>query len=448
MRIGYDVSQAGRQRTGCGTVADALLRALLQTAAGAGGDESLEFVLYPTFGEHYRHPDGVDPELAERYPCDSVAGEAVDRIRVGPSQPTRAGAAEFWGEAAARNALEFERALGDPDIVHAHNYYCPRFLQRARLVYTLHDLAFLEHPEWTTEANRVLCWDGVFGAVQRADAIVTVSASTRDHLMARFPHYPKDRVVVMPLASRFDQPVSHPVVAAAPSAVKAWLPGWACRPHGFLLTVATLEPRKNPIGLVRAYAEYRARIERPLPLVWIGARGWMCDAFDSELRALGLENSVIRPGFVDDEALRWCYTNCALFAYPSFFEGFGLPILEAMAHGAAVVTSTTTSMPEVGGDAACYVDPTDCHALADAVLQVATDPDLRDALGRRGRLRASEFSFARSAAIVRGVYRDVLDRPRYTADRPTADRQVASRPPAGPEVGSGPAASRRAEPGA
>ena len=178
----------------------------------------------------------------------------------------------------------FLRQLGQPDVVHAHNYFCPSHLDSARLVYTSHYLAFVHHPEWTTEENRALCYRGVFEASLRADAIAAVSEATRRDWLDLFPHYPADRVHVMPLASRMDQQntVRPP---------RGTLRGLG--PRAFLLTVATLEPRKNPIRLLRAYSAYRTRVAEPMPLVWAGARGWLCDAFDAEVEALDLTDHVL-----------------------------------------------------------------------------------------------------------------------------------------------------------
>ncbi len=187
-------------------------------------------------------------------------------------------------------------------------------------------------------------------------------------------------------------------------------------PRGFLLTVATLEPRKNPLRLLRAYADYRTRAAEPLPLVWAGAKGWLCDDFDAELRALGLAEHVLRPGFVADDELRWLYRECAVFVYPSLFEGFGLPVLEAMAAGAPVLTSETTSMPEVAGGAGLLVDPTDERALANALLSLATDTELSSRLRQAGVDRAGAFSWCRTARRALAIYREVVSRPPFRRD--------------------------------
>ena len=241
---------------------------------------------------------------------------------------------------------DFETILGNPDIIHANNFYCPRGLRNARLVYTLYDLSFLAHPEWTTEQNRTTCFQGVFNASLYADLIISISHFSRNHFLEVFPHYPADRIVVVYPASRF-----------APSAAVTMPKDLSFLQTPFWLSVGTLEPRKNHEKLIRAYSLLKAKHGQTFPLVLAGARGWLMQDFEKELDSLNLQNDIIILGYIDDPTLQWLYQNCFAFVYPSLFEGFGLPVLEAMSLGAAVLTSNFSSLPEIVGEAAILIDP-------------------------------------------------------------------------------------------
>jgi len=378
MRIGFDVSQTGRLKAGCGYFADSLIRSLSEI------DAKNEYLLYPTFGDFY-----FDPEWA----TTTVKVDGI-RIRRGLAHETPDAARAFW----SRPPVDVEAQLGDPDVVHANNFFCPTTLRKAALVYTLYDLSFLEHPEWTIEANRSGCFDGVFNASLYADRIIAISQFSRRHFLETFPHYPSARVVVVPPASRF----THRAGIAHPEG----LPPLA--PEQFWLSVGTLEPRKNQRRLLRAYAELRARWGRTFPLVLVGGQGWMMNDFQELVAELGLGSDVILTGYVSDDTLQWLYQNCFAFVYPSLFEGFGLPVLEAMSCGAAVITSTTTSLPEIVGSAGVLVDPLREEAITGAMRQLSIGEIDREMLKRQGLEQSARFSWRQTAEQARDVYRQVI----------------------------------------
>ena len=389
MRIGFDVSQTGREKAGCGFLADNLIRAL---PALMPADE---FLLYPTFGDLF---------WDERWESDTAFPQAAN-LRRGFHHDDFETARGFWRAPPA----ELEELLGAPDIVHSNNFFCPSGLRRARLVYTLYDLNFLEHPEWTTEANRIGCFEGVFGASIKADAIVAISEFTRRHFLERFPHYPTERVGVVHLASRFDG-ISGETGASAPARLAR------LRGGRFWLAVGTIEPRKNYDGLIAAYARLKAEEKGTLPLAIAGKSGWMMRHFEAELERLGIAEDVVRLGYVDESELAWLYRNCFALVYPTLWEGFGLPLVEAMSQGAAVISSAVSSIPEIVGDAGVLIDPRDETALVEAMRGLARAPELRRALGERARARAARFSWPLAARRVADIYRETLARPRYGAD--------------------------------
>lgn len=376
MLIGFDVSQTGAGRAGCGSLAHGLLSALAEQ------DGENAYILYPHFGDLYWEPR---PKA-----CLHPAG-----MRLGPRFRLFTSCKAFWNAPGP----DFEARLGSPDIVHANNFFCPRGLTRARLVYTLHDLSFFEEPDWSTEANRTGCLDGVFGAARLADGILANSRFTLEHFRRYFPHYPAERMAVMHLASRFgpDSPERPPAKLAG------------IEPESFWLSVGTIEPRKNQARLFEALA----RLPGNRPLVLAGGRGWLMEDVARKVAELGLAGRVRLTGYVDDAELAWLYRHCFGFAYPSLFEGFGLPVLEAMSLGAAVVTSNASALPEVAGDAAVLADPRDPAAIAAGLAALEADPGLRQGLKARGLARARQFSWANAARTALAAYAQTAAMPRF-----------------------------------
>jgi glycosyltransferase involved in cell wall biosynthesis len=373
MIIGFDTSLTGNGKAGTGYFAAGLIGGL------ADVDSGNLYLLYPSFGDGVW--DGNWPRtrpLLER-----------PNVRRGLGHRTRRELDTFW-----RTDPLDERALGDPDVIHSNNFYCPVRLRTARIVYTLYDLSFLEHPEWTTEGNRRTCLSGVLNASVHADRIIAISKYTQQHFVREFPHFPAERVSVVYPASRFPQ-----ALAGRPSrAVQRLSPG------GFWLSVATLEPRKNHVRLLAAYARLKQTCLSAPPLVLVGGKGWLMDGLSAELSRRGLRKDVLLLGYVDDASLQWLYENCFGFAYVSLLEGFGMPVLEAMSCGAAVITSNTTSLPEVTGDAAISVDPYDTDAIYSAMLSVQRGEVDRSVLRQRSYARAAQFSWTKTALEVKSIY--------------------------------------------
>jgi glycosyltransferase involved in cell wall biosynthesis len=170
--------------------------------------------------------------------------------------------------------------------------------------------------------------------------------------------------------------------------------------------VSTLEPRKNIEGMLRAFA--LAAKDIPHTLVLAGGVGWGMEGLGALIESLGIAPRVKRMGYVDDADMHGLYAEADVFFFPSHYEGFGLPVLEAMACGCPVITSRTSSLPEVGGEAAHYVDPNDIDAMAEALRQVLGDASLRETMGARGEKQAAKFSWKDAAARTLAVYRSLV----------------------------------------
>jgi glycosyltransferase involved in cell wall biosynthesis len=288
------------------------------------------------------------------------------------------------------------------DLFHAPVNVAPLLLP-CRSVVTIHDLAFLVYPERFRSAKRRYLTLMTRLSVRRAARVIAVSKHTKQDAVTRLG-VPPERVVVVPnAAAEYFRPEPDPVALAAFRTAHEL-------PERYILFVGTLEPRKNLAGLLRAFANIAGE-DPALRLVVVGARGWLYDDIFAQYERLGLHERVRFAGFVPAEELPRWYQAATLFVYPSLYEGFGLPPLEAMACGTPVVTSNVSAMPEVVGEAGVTVDPTDEAALGRAILRLWRDAELRQRLRRAGLERARTFSWARMARETRAVYESVAREP-------------------------------------
>jgi len=313
------------------------------------------------------------------------------------SKPWRAGAA-----LATVLGVPLDRWLGAHGVFHATDHLLPP-LRRAPTVFTVHDLAFLTRPETHRRANQAFLARMLPRFCAAATLVIADSEATRQDLL-RYYALPPAKVRAVPLGVEPDFRPQEPRAARALVAEHYGLTG------PYLLFVGTLEPRKNLRRLLLAYRrllQARGPAQCP-PLAIAGARGWWVDGLLRAAREWGLAPHVRWLGRVPDAHLPALYSACTAFVYPSLYEGFGLPALEALACGAPTVTSACSALPEVVGDAALRVDPYDVGALASALDRLLTDEALRRALAQRGPRRAAQFTWERTAAATVAVYRDAL----------------------------------------
>lgn len=344
----------------------------------SAADPELEVRLF-----HARFPEGPPPE---RWMRDHWVEEIPATIKALYPQWNLLG----------RPALP--EGLASTDVLHATNHAAiPPAGTNQALVVTVHDLAFERFPELFPRAWRLLFKTGLRAAVRRADAIVTPSRSTAEDLISRTRARP-ERIHVVPLAA------SLPAGDEEPSAVRARLKV----PDRYVLFVGTLEPRKNLVTLIRAYRRVAGRGARHA-LVLAGPMGWGSTELLREL-ALGGPGEVILTGSMPAGDLDALWRDAAVFVYPSIYEGFGLPPLEAMKRGVPVVCSTASSLPEVVGDAALGVEPGSVAGIADAIGRVLEDGDLAERLVNAGRKRADTFSWEHTARATLDVYEQVRKR--------------------------------------
>jgi glycosyltransferase involved in cell wall biosynthesis len=264
---------------------------------------------------------------------------------------------------------------------------------------TVYDLSFRLTPQRFRPAQRLYLSAFTAVSCRRARRVLAISESTRADLV-RLLRLPASKVdVAFPGLS----PALRPLPAAQVEAFRA-----RCGlPERFILYLGTLEPRKNLAILLEAYARLRP-LHPDLYLVLAGARGWWYADLFRRVEALGLSSAVVFPGYVQQDELPLWYNAAAAFAYPSSYEGFGLPVAEALACGRPVVTTAVSSLPEAGGDAAYLVPPGDVPALAAALAQALVSDTERAA---RGLAHAARFTWAGTAAQTAASYRRALEQP-------------------------------------
>jgi glycosyltransferase involved in cell wall biosynthesis len=274
------------------------------------------------------------------------------------------------------------------DVFHGFDHIgVPLVAKVGRYVATIHDMIPLIWPQWVTRKHRLVVTAAYHRLRQQADLVIAPSEATKADIV-RYLQINPERIAVIPWGceERF-QPTGAPErIAAVQQRYRL--------PARYLLFVGTLEPRKNLATLLHAYAMLRAQRRcEDLKLVVAGRMGWLYDDIFDTVKTLALHEEVVFTGFVDDGDLPDLYRGAVLFVFPSLYEGFGLPILEAMASGVPVVTSDTASMPEVAGDAAVLVDPHDANAIAEGIAQVLTEDTLRETLTQKGLARARCFTW-------------------------------------------------------
>lgn len=278
--------------------------------------------------------------------------------------------------------------------------FIPPFGGRFRSIITIHDLNFIHFPQFlTSESARY--YGQIQRAVERADHIITDSNWTRDDVLGQLG-VPPERVTTVYLASN---PVYRSITDR--QEVRRAVTRYGL-PSDFIIFVGTLEPRKNVPTLLKAFRQLRDGGYN-VHLAIVGRKGWLYDEVFSTLTELKLADSVHFLENVSNEDLVRLYNAARCLALPSYYEGFGLPPLEAMACGTPVVVSDRASLPEVVGDAGLLVDPDRPEALCAALARILDDSELRKSLRQRGLIRAGEFSWARAARETMAVYERVLD---------------------------------------
>lgn len=326
------------------------------------------------------------------------AGVAVTALYSADYRPTGtahvAAAHLRRGGAVARLLRELpaaRRATG-ANLVHV-TYNAPLF-DRCPVVVSVHDVLYRRYPAYFSPRVRLLLNTILPLSIRRARVVLTLSEASRREIEHYYP-FARDKIAVVGLAA-------GPVASVAPDEAGAAAYSGA---GPFILAVGTVQPRKNITRLIEAYLLARQRGMGGTRLIIVGRSRWQ----GTEIQRLAAESpyrdDIVFPGYVSDAVVAALYRRCVAFAYPSLAEGFGLPVLEAMACGAPVITSDRSSLPEVAGDAALLVDPTSVQDLSIALERTVRDAALRADLRDRGLRRAAQFSWEQVARETLAVYR-------------------------------------------
>ncbi len=371
MRIAIDYTAAARQGAGIGRYARELITALLHAA--------------PT---HTFTLMAATAGLGQRWRREQAHLRAIQpdphRLRLREIPLTDDWMARLWQR--LHLPLPAELVTGPADYFYSPDFVLPPLRRRTRALLTVHDLSFLRYPETFTPALRRYLETAVPRSVARADHILADSEATRQDLITLL-HAPPDRVSVLysGVAPRFSP---EPTFDERNYLQEKYDLDTA----PYILAVGTVQPRKNYLNLMQACDPLAAR--RPLALVIVGRPAWLSEP----ILAAAAERPYVRQlGFVDDGDLPALYRQATLLAFPSLYEGFGLPPLEAMACGTPTVSSDVSSIPEVIGDAGLLVPPEDVAGWSAALERLLDDPLLRQQLRRAGLARAAEFTWEAAA---------------------------------------------------
>ena len=297
-----------------------------------------------------------------------------------------------------RYALSVELLRHGLDVFHSPDFI-PPIRGAKRHIITVHDLTFLHYPQYLTADSRRYYNDQIDWAVGHADHILAVSQSAKDDLMTML-NVPESKITVQlnGVDKRF-----HPLDTESLKSIKQKLN----LADKFILMVGTLEPRKNILGLLRAYQALLTSLPDAPPIVLVGRKGWLFDETQAEIEQMNLSERILWRENVTDEQLPAVYNLATVLVLPSFYEGFGLPALEAMACGTVPIVSNRSSLPEIVGDVGLQINPDDPATITYALEKALLDKEWRAEIGQRGIERAKQFTWERSAKIALEVYQSV-----------------------------------------
>ena len=374
MIIGLDGIPLTSLKTGIGHYTFELARALARV------EPAIEFDL--------PYPSVFSPiSLQQNEPLPSNL--KPNRLRVGPIS-------RHWWSVGLPHYIQ-RRGI---KLFHGTNYDVPLW-KRCATVLTVHDMSLVLHPQKHKRRSVRRARRRLPLMARLANALVVPTKTIRREVCDQL-QVSADKVFVVPEAAR---DCFHPVTLEETEAQRHRL-GVG---NEFVLAVGTIEPRKNYLALVHAFGEVLvARPELKLQLVIVGARGWLSSGVFEAIEESPARERIILTGYLGDDDLRALYSSCRCFVYPSMYEGFGLPPLEAMSCGAPVIAGSASAIAEVTGGAARLVNPASTQEIARAILELIENEGMRRQLVDAGRLRTAEFSWSRTALLTLEIYREVI----------------------------------------
>ncbi|MEA5535461.1 glycosyltransferase family 1 protein [Crocosphaera sp. XPORK-15E] len=290
----------------------------------------------------------------------------------------------------------FDRYLEQPNIIHGTDHYVYPYRKGVKVM-TIHDLTFIKHPKYSTTIVK-----GYLERIKRClkwtNLIITFSENTKKDIVQLLNVNP-DIIYITPQASRYSANyLTRKLIYDHRDVIDYYL----YKPY--FLFVSTLEPRKNILTLIEAFEYLKKNYKIPHQLILVGKKGWNYQGILDKIEASNFKEDIQHLDYLSDELVALFYNQAEAFIYPSYYEGFGLPVLEAMTLGAPVIASDTSSLPEVGGDAALYFNPYDYHELAQIMLKIIDDSTLRKEMINKGKKQAQKFSWERTAQATLKAY--------------------------------------------
>ena len=377
-RIGIDITSAITQGAGIGRYTRELVSALVK------GDSATEYTLFSAKRPTSRPNSKPIPEAANVTFREAPLGERwLYRI---------------WYRLAL--PLSIQWFTGELDLFHSPDFVLPPVRGQIPTLLTVHDLSFLHFPDTFTPSLVAYLNKVVPRSVKRASHVLADSEATKSDLLQAYD-VPAEKVTVLYSGVSNDfRPVSDKRL------LRHVRQKYGIGERSDVFSVSTLQPRKNYQMLIRAFKMVAAR--RPHTLVIAGGKGWLYEQIVDEIAHQELEGRVLLVGFAADEDLPALYSGASLFAYPSVYEGFGLPLLEAMACGVPVLNSSASCLPEVAGDATVQLSPHDQQAWSEAMVSLLEDSPRRASMVAAGFLQARRFTWARAAQELRSLYARLL----------------------------------------
>lgn len=377
--IGIDLSSTAINKAGVGTYSHELVKNLSFL------DKKNNYLLFPFFHHIF------DPDFKK-----IKAPDNAENMQVMFDLLPKEWAEYLW----KKSWIPREKFLNNLDLIHVTTFVTPPNY-KGKLVTTIYDVTFKTYPEFHTPANVHHCDSGTRTAVERADAIITISQNSKKDIVEIYKCSPeKIHVTLLGYEEKF-KPCSD-------EAKKLAIKNKYQIKNNFLLSVGTIEPRKNLLGTLRAYLSLPEKLRDNLSIIVAGNKGWLNSQLFSFVEENNLKDKVKFLGFVDENDLPTLYSLATIFIYPSFYEGFGLPVIEAMAGGCPVICSNTSSLPEVAGNAAELIDPYNQSQFNQALKNLLTDEKKREKMREKGLKHCRDFSWRKCARQTLDIYQNLL----------------------------------------
>ncbi len=383
MRIGIDVSRYFDKSGGVGTYAANLLKYLLKI------DKNNEYNAYSFFYNCFP-PDWKNKKIINEFRRYGKINFSQINLPI----------SILYGKWSNASIEKREKLLGSVDIIHSTAYMIPE-LFNARLVVTVHDLSFLIFPEYHTKENYELVLRNLIYLNSRPDMVVCDSLQTKKDVIKYF-HVPEEKLTVIYLGvdNIFKEEIDL-------NFRKRVLEKYGLTDK-YLLCVASIEPRKNFLRIINAFSEFIKKEEyKRYSLICVGGRGWKNTEIYSQVKKGGLKNKIKFLGFVQESELAVIYKQAEIFLYPSLYEGFGLPVLEAMACQTPVITSNISSLPEIAGNAAIMVNPCSEKQIYEVIIYLVGDENKRKQLINMGLENIKKFSWENTAKQTLSIYQQI-----------------------------------------